>query len=58
MVLELEYPIVLSVHLFFLWKSGFKFEHFQNGVFDLHRQLHVNFPITQFFVKATDIQNM
>ena len=42
--------------LFFLWKSGFKFEHFQNGVFR-SRQLHVNFPIRQSFIKTRDIQN-
>ena len=51
-------PHSLSVHLwlFFLWKSGFKFEHFQNGVFR-SRQLYVNFPIRQFFVQTRNIQN-
>ena len=58
---RVEYPISLSVSQFlfvlfcfvFLWKSGFKFEHFQKG----SRQLHVKFSIRQFNVKATDIQN-
>ena len=42
MAIELEYPIVLSVrHCFFSRRSGFKFWHFQNGVFDLpHLRMH------------------